>query len=232
MADAKRVKRVKHLSPLLTARYPHILTADTKFKADGEFHLVGILTASEAQAIIAVCEPVMAEAEAMAAAGAAEIADKARKGGKKVTASAATAVAFYGEVIDPDTGDETGELSFKFASNATWKDMKTGAINKRVIPIFSSAAVELKGKDRPEAIWGGSKLRILFTAAPYYMPSTNSYGVKRYLEAVKVIDLVGGGGMSNSDMGGAEDGWAPEATAEGPMGGNEAVTGTIADDDF
>jgi hypothetical protein len=199
MADDKKPKReIKH-SPKGTARYPYLNKPDTKFDADGVFKTDLVLSADDAETVDEVIQETLAEAAEMAKRQAAA----AKKKGKKQTPKESDLPR--AEVLDDD-GEETGEVAFRFKSKASGVSQKTGKRWSRTMPLFDA-----KGRPSKANIYGGSVIKVAFTAVPWVNPKCE-YGVKLQMEGVQIIELVSGGGQkSASALGfGEEDGYVAD----------------------
>lgn len=155
------------------ARYPWFNKPDTKFNEDGVYKCE-LEIGPEAGAAITQ------RFEAMQAAAQAE-AQKAAKG-KKVKLADLPIQPKY-----DDDGNETGNYILKASSYATGKNRKTGETYQRKLAIFDA-----KGKPTNVQVGGGSTV-VLAVQPSTYNSATLGVGVKCYLEAVQVIELVSGG---------------------------------------
>lgn len=170
MAQEAPEVKVKVLSPEGTAVFPHLVQPDTKYNAEGEYTTKLRVEAGAAQGLIDSINGVWAK-YAASLKGAAK---------KKAPTSLGYAIEY------DDDGEETGYVLFKFATYATYKDKKTKEIKQKNVKMFDSAGAPTS----PERLWGGSKLVISATAKSY-IKGINA-GVKLYLDAVMIIDLVDG----------------------------------------
>lgn len=115
---------------------------------------------------------------------------------KKITE--VTAHPLYQEVFDKETGDETGDVEFKFKKKASGTNKKTGKKWESRPDLFDAKGNKL-GKN--VNIWGGSTLKVNFEAAPFLVNGTWTAGVSLYLNAAQVIDLVTNGSRDASGYG-------------------------------
>lgn len=136
---------------------------------------------------------------------------------------------FYNEVIkDPKNArvaskiqkadlyetDEEGNIIMKFKQKAVIKSVK-GSFEVK-IPMFDS-----HGKPMTDCkIGGGSKIKLCFSVAPYYVPSTRMCGLSLRPVAVQVVELheySQGGTMEAYGFSEEEGGYsAPEDNQEDP----------------
>lgn len=216
-------------SPRGIAHYPHLNSADTKFDADGSYH-VKLRVDSEDERIAKFLEWIDAQ-QAEAIANAIESLVNPEGGKKGITAAAAKKKVKAGDkpyvYIEDEDGEETNEVLVNFKMKATIHSKKTGKSYK-LTPKFFDA----KGKliARPPEVWGGSILKVSFTPNQWFTPKLGA-SVSLRLEAVQIIELVTGGGSENAaDYGfGEEEGYeAPDAPAEEEV---EAEPGGGDDDD-
>ena len=191
----------KYVTPIGTANYPWLNTPDTKFNPEGVYKVTMVFEKSP------------------------ELDFMLKDLGK-------TLEEFYQETINNPKNakvknkitkadlyeeDDDGNYIIKFKQNAVIKSLK-GTFNAH-IAIFDS-----KGKPCQDAkIGGGSRIKVCFTAAPYYVPSTKVCGLTLRPVAVQVIELKDIGGASaesfgfEAEEGGYEYTEEPEAPFEDPM---------------
>jgi len=114
-------------------------------------------------------------------------------------------------VLDRDTGDDTGDVEFKFKLKAkvqkrdgTYYDQQPVVLDAKKVPMDSSIL-----------IGNGSRVKVAFEPITYVMPSTKKAGVSLRLKAVQVLDLVEYGNEATSVFD-EEDGFeaAPASTAQ------------------
>lgn len=200
---ATKQKRPRHTTPPGIAKFPHLVTPDTKFKADGEFHCKLRYTDEAAiEALKKVIDPAVEASYQQA------LTDRPKY--KKLTQRAYP----YTEELDED-GNETGAIVFNFKQNAKIKK-RDGTVIEVKIPLFDAKGSPITGKP---SIWGGSELIVAYTIRPYFMESEKKAGVTLDLAAVQVIKMVSGGGGDASSFGfGKRDGY--EADDEDELGGD------------
>jgi hypothetical protein len=113
-------------------------------------------------------------------------------------------------VYDRDTGDDTGNVEFKFKLKAKVRK-RDGTTYEQQPAVVDSKRVPLT---KETLIGNGSKVKIAFEPVSYVMPSTKKAGVSLRLKAVQVIDLVEYGNSATSVFD-EEDGYvAPATTTE------------------
>tara|TARA_A200000159_G_scaffold163732_1_gene190904 strand:- start:783 stop:1397 length:615 start_codon:yes stop_codon:yes gene_type:complete len=111
-------------------------------------------------------------------------------------------------VFDRETGDDTGNVEFKFKLKAkiqkrdgTWYEQQPAVLDSKKVPMTNDIL-----------IGNGSRVKVAFEPIPYVMASTKKAGVSLRLKAVQVIDLVEYGNSAASVFD-EEDGFvAPPAT--------------------
>lgn len=107
--------------------------------------------------------------------------------------------------------DDDGNIVIKFKQRAKIKSVK-GTFDVK-IPIFDS-----KGKPLTEVkLGGGSKIKLCFSASPYYVPSTRMCGLSLRPVAVQLIELKEWGDPNSMESYGfeTEDGYVkPEECEE------------------
>jgi hypothetical protein len=211
MAEEKKPRRERLISPKGISVYPRLVTPDTKFNADGVYSTRLRMPIERGQVL-------MDKLDAMAQ----ESFDKAvaDNGGKtfKIVKGKKTDIEKnppYVVVLDDD-GNPTGEVEFNFKMKAQFKD-KQGNTQK-----LKPVLVDARGNTIKKAIsvYGGSEMKVEFTPVQY--SSNLGCGVTCYLSAVQILKLVSGGGGHRF---GADDDGDYEFEDEGDSG-----TGFSADD--
>jgi len=207
----KTPKRPKHITKTGTAVYPYLDKPDTKFKEEGEYRTKLRLSAEDAAPIIALVDAEMAVARKLEKLLAAKKDPKNK--GKTIPENTP-----YKDAVD-DNGEETGEIEFDFKATASGVSKKNGKPWTRTVDVFDAKKNKIKG-----AVWGGSKIKVCFSIGSYFINAKVGYGVKLYLEAVQVIELVQGGQRNADGYGfGEEEGY--EAADETPADDTPANDG-------
>lgn len=205
-------------TPKGVAVYPHLSKPDTKFKAEGVYHIKLKLDGIEAASLAGAIDNAMKESLKAARIQVTEShgADKA----KKVGLSDA-----------PYSRDETdGSVTFSFKMNATGKSRKTGEQFTMKPVIFNAQGVPTEGMK----IGGGSIVRVSYEIVPFYKTAKVGAGVTLRLQAVQVITLVEYGanaasyGFTNEE-GETTDGETPTPAAAGAA---PAAATAEEEDDF
>lgn len=190
MAEARK-KYPTRTTPAGVAKYPKLNKPDTKFKEEGEYSVTLLLSEDKAQAVVEAIHEAHQEAK--------EEGRKKAKGKKVKEAD----LPFF-EVVD-DQGNETGEIGFKFKTKASGT-RKDGSRWTRRPALFDSMGQAVNPAQ--VEIWGGSILKVAYTAEPFYVPALGA-GVTLRLQAVQVLKLVSGGQREAKDYGfGEEEGYA------------------------
>lgn len=191
--------------------FPKLNTPDTKFKAEGEYQVRLRMGADDAA-------PIMAKIDEMADAALAEAKAELVKAKKGAAAAKLTLAKDkpYRPTMDPETGEETGDIEFNFKMKASGVAAATGKPWERSPKVFSASGAELKGTAIP-SIWGGTVGRVSGEYNPFC--TAIGAGVSLRLNAVQILSLVTKGGGDAGTFGfGAEEGFepaAPDATGEG-----------------
>mgnify|MGYP005854901653 FL=1 len=195
-------KRAIMVSPKGVAKYPRLLEPDTKFNKDGEYR-VRLLFAADDATTKEFCATL-------------DELSKAAYEEQQTTLKPAKAKTLelyvpYKSEIDPDTGEETGNIEVNFKTGAQYKD-KDGNIIEKTIPLFDAAGKKIERKIN---IGSGSVLRVSFTPVSFYAANGNSAGVSLRLNAVQVIQLKEWKGATAEGYGfGKEDGYLEEEAAK------------------
>jgi hypothetical protein len=181
--------KLTKVTPKGTARYCFIQEPQTNFDPDGVYSTQLLVEASEAQELMEYMDEQLEKAKEMAL--------KKAKPNKKASI---TAYQCYEEDYTDD-GDPTGDIVFKFKLKATRKN-KDGSMSRRSVRIVDA----MRNKWDEDIIVGqDSTIKVAFIPRPYYSPSTNTYGVACYLNAVQVLELVEGGGGDPFEVEGGTD---------------------------
>lgn len=181
-------------SPKGKFRYPKLTEPDTKYKEEGQYTVGLVLDADSPEA-----KRLIKTIDAMAQEKLAEVVAEAKPADKKKWAINNNP---YTMLEDRETGEETGEVSFKFAMKASGVSKKTGKPWERKPVLFDA-----KGKRITEDlnIGGGTIGKVSFTMIPYAPNTKIGVGVSLKMEAVQIIDLKTGGERSADDYGFEEE---------------------------
>lgn len=180
-------------TPAGIAVYPHLNKPDTRFNPEGQYQVKLRIPSEEAKDLIAQIDAVIAD----------EVA-KAKKENPKKAVKLATKP--YAVALD-DEGNETDEIVFSFKAKAVLS-LKDGNKIPVTVKLFDAKGGVFPQED---TIWGGSKLKIAFNAAPFNTAMAG-IGASLRIKAVQVIDLVTGGGGNASSFGfGEEEGYVATA---------------------
>lgn len=177
-------KKVRLTTPIGTAKFPWLTTPDTKWDPEGKYKVTLLLDPQEHSDFLELLDKIADESYQ------AIIADL-EKQGKVVQAKQAQRKALYEDEYDQE-GNPTGLVEVKFSSNTSYT-RKDGTKVDIKPALFDAQGQSL---DNTIAIWGGSQIRVNFTPASYYMPSTKVAGTTLRINAVQVIELVTSGGGS------------------------------------
>ena len=121
-------------------------------------------------------------------------------------------------VYDRDTGDDTGNVEFKFKLKAKVQK-RDGTYYEQQPAVLDSKKVPMS---KDTLIGNGSKVKVAFEPIPYVMSSTKKVGVSLRMKAVQVIDLVEYGNSATSVFD-EEDGFVA------PASNDSVVTEELAD---
>lgn len=193
-------KKDMYTTPIGTFSYPSLNRPDTKFNPDGKYKVDLILPAEEASEWMQLITEAADKAYQ-------ELVNIARK--EKKRPPARNGLPFY-PVVDIETGEETGDIGFKFNMNASGIDKKTKKpwTHRPVVYDAKGAVIDMD----KVPIWGGSRGRVSFFIHPY---SNNGAGVTLKFEAVQVIELVSSGQKSAKAFGfTAEEGYTVDESKD------------------
>lgn len=184
-------------TPKGLALFPQIVTPDTKFNPEGDYHIDILIDPEKAGKMAMELENIrdnfMEENEDV---------QKAKAKSKK-------------PLLLADVYEETDEglYKFKFKQKAKIKT-KDGKVIEVKIPVFDSFAKPVNTKNLN--MGNKSEIKVCFEAVPYFMPATRTVGLSLRLNAVQLIKLVEYGGQSAESYGFGEEygGYSYEATEE------------------
>lgn len=182
-------KNVRITTPPGEFVYPHMNSPDTKFVAEGEYHVKGRWTRDEAEALIEKLEEVR---DTFHAAWVTE--GKDAKENKQ--RAAYTIAEVFEEELDDD-GEETGKVLIKAKMKAHVVSKRLGKEWDQAPRLFDS---QNNAIDPDEVkIGGGTIGRLNCDVIPYAMASTKTVGVSLRLQAAQIIELRTFGGGSPFD---------------------------------
>jgi hypothetical protein len=165
-----------------TAMWAKVFEPDTKFNPDGDYSI-------NLQMPVAEATPMCEKLDEIVQAKFDEAIEKDPRLKNTLTKQCCS-----NPVYDRDTGDDTGNVEFKFKLKAK--------VRKRDGTYYEQAPAVLDAKKTPlnkdTLIGNGSKVKVAFEPVPYVMPSTKKAGVSLRLKALQVIDLVEYGNSATS----------------------------------
>ena len=179
-------------SPEGKAVYPWLNTPDTKFNKGGEFKVTLELSEIDAEDITHLINEAI-ETEYT------EQLEKAKPQDKKKIVK-----QFPYENVCDDTGEETGDVGFKFKMNHTIVTKKDETFKQ------SPDLFDKYGTTVTDNIYGGSRVKCAYELVPYFIGKDKAVGCSLRLRAVQVLELVSGSGGS-ADAFGFETEALPEA---------------------
>ena len=189
---------VTFTSPKGIARYPKLVKFD-EYQGKRSFVVDLIVGATEAQPMIdAIQKESVKHFDAVKAAAKTPVARK-----KLETYRIALP---YGPEVDRETGEETGNIVFKFKTNAFRAGKtKTDPEIPNVILMFDGFGAPCKADP-----WGGTAMKVACELFPYDNPSAEKYGVSLRIKAVQIITLRSAGAGNASEYGfeAVEDGFS------------------------
>ena len=158
-------KAVRYITAKGIAQYPWVFEPDTKFDADGQFHIQLIVPKEDAKEMIKRLSDMLDEFKAKTEK------EKGKKVGK---------MDFFDETPEGDS------VQFKFKQKHVLR-RKDGSSVEVHIPVFDSRG----GCVTAESKMGtGSTVKVCYSPLPYYNAVTKSVGLSLRLVAVQVLALV------------------------------------------
>lgn len=193
-----RKKLLRITTPKGVARYPWLSNPDVQFNTDGVYKVNLLIPVEECADLCAKLDELAEESykDAVSKAKTPAIAKQIKK------------AAPYSLFCDPQTGEETDKVEFKFKMNAK---IKTATGEYKTMKPF---AFDAKGNQVVVIpnVYGGSVLKVNFSPSPYYAANNKSAGISLRMNAFQIIDLVTGGGGSAEGYGfGEEEGYVADA---------------------
>ncbi len=193
-----------------TAMWAKVTEPDTKFNPDGEYSVNLQMPVAES---VEMCEQLEQIVQAKF--------DEAIEKDPRLKNTLTTQPVCQ-PVYDRDTGDDTGNVEFKFKLKAKVRK-RDGTYYEQVPAVFDA---KVKPMDKNVLIGNGSKVKVAFEPVPYVMPSTKKVGVSLRLKAVQVIDLIEYGNSAASVFD-EEDGYV--APTKAPATNDEEVFDDVSD---
>jgi hypothetical protein len=212
MAEEKKKKLPTLTTPKGVAKWITLNKPDTKFKKEGQYRVVLLLTPEEAKPLQEKIDAAIEEKKKIAKA------DPKNKGKKIKDADLP-----YKQDLNKE-GEETGLVSFNFTAKAS------GVRENGETWTFRPAVLDTKGKPVKSAlIYGGSIVRVAFKLSTW--ATAIGVGASLKMEAVQVIELKTMGERDMSSYGfqeeeGYEDGG--DADTEVEAAGNGQVPADTA----
>lgn len=206
----KKAPLEKGVTPAGIAQYPYLNTPDN-YQGTLNYKVSLVIDGDEAADLVT---KLTAAADAHFEATKDELKEKlnsAKTGADKAKAKKALEeikVHYpFKDAVD-DEGEPNGNYVFSFKAKAEYKDAKTGAIKKIVVPLFDAAK-----KPTTAVIRGGSTLKVAYVIAPFAMKDTA--GVSLRLTGVQIKELVSGSYGSADSLGfDEEEGFTDDGSSE------------------
>lgn len=163
------VKAPRYTTPLGVAQYPWLVEPDTKFNPDGDYKVNMLFGDKDNEHLKFILKDLN------------NILEEYYQG--IITDPKYAKVASKIQKADIYEEDTDGNIVMKFKQKAILKSIK--GTHEVKIPLFDS-----KGKPLSNIkLGGGSKIKLCFSVAPYYVPSTRMCGLSLRPVAVQVIEL-------------------------------------------
>jgi hypothetical protein len=207
---ADKQKFLNIVTPAGSALWCKIFVPDTKYKAEGEYSTKMVLPADEAGELIDILKE---EVEI--------IWNETIPGLKPAVAKQMARSYPFTDELDEETGDETGNLIFKFTTRASYKK-KDGSTGENSVALFDASGKAIPKGASPR-IGNGSLIKVSATVIPFSSPGTKKIGVSLRLRAVQLVQLEEYAGGDGGSYGfGASDGYTYKPDESGPDAGGEA----------
>ena len=177
----------RHVTPPGTARWPKLWEAD-------KFNKIGLNFVLDAETAAAVSEAIDAAYDAHKEDMKVQMAKK-----KKPFSSLEWNAKPYRNDVDPDTGEENGDVVFRFLQDKTRE--KDGKILEFSIAVFDAKGTPIKAG--AIKVGSGTTCRVAFTIFPYV--AGNKCGVSMRPQAVQILNLVEWNGRDAESFGFSEE---------------------------
>lgn len=221
-AKRNKIKVGSLVTPIGVARYPHVITPDTKFKAEGEYRCPLIYSEEVADAL-------RPKLQALLDKGFEELKKEHFGDANSPKAKRLKKNDVPLKAVEDEEGNETGDYLLTPKRTASGKK-KDGSPWKAKINIVDSKGKKLLASGL--SIWGGSKLRCDCDVFAWYSPKDNEVGLKLEIVGVQIVELVSGGGERESAFGSVEGGYeAPDESDDRASGFSDSDDDASDDDE-
>ena len=178
-------KKERYVSPKGEALWAKLDTPDYTFKDDGELSIDLVVDEDTAEAMREKHSDLLKE----------QIAEvKKEKKSKKIKLAANEGMSIKPQ--ENEEGEETGKYVIKFSTVGTTRDG-----TEKTVPVFDAKGNKL---DTALKVGNGSTVKVCYSPSAYYSAALGA-GVKLYLNAVQVLDLVEFSGGSAESYGFEEE---------------------------
>lgn len=173
-------KAARYITAKGIAQYPWIFEPDTKFDADGQYHIQLIVSKEDAKDMIQRLSTMLDEFKAQTE----------KEKNKKVGT-----MDFFEETPEGDS------VQFKFKQKRVLR-RKDGSTLEVKIPVFDSCGGAVSANSK---MGTGSTVKVCYSPMPYYNAVTKSVGLSLRLVAVQVLNLVSYEGGDAKSFGFSEE---------------------------
>lgn len=211
MADKNfpnKFKLGEYITPVGGAVYPHLITPDTKWKAEGEYRSKLKYDGKVAEKIRKDLTPFLDEAFE-------KYKELLVEHGKKAKVKGLTKADLPLKPEEDEDGEETGFYLLNTKRTASGKTKKGESWKAKIVIADSKGKpVSTKGL----SIWSGTELRVMAKVMAWYNAKDNEVGITLEIQGVQIRKLVSGGdgAVEFDEMEDADNGWvanddAPDA---------------------
>ncbi len=196
------------VTPVGRTMWASIIEPNTKFDAEGKYMMDMLFEPEQVVEVKASLESLLSS-----------FVEEKKKELKANKSNSYTVAPIFKEAIDQD-GNLTGDVMLRSKQYTKTFD---GAPQK--IRLADSTGKVLHGFNK--AVGNGSKVRAKLYPKPYYMASSNTFGISMLINAVQIIDLVeyeAGGGFDS-----VEGGFKDNTVVEDTLDNTETVDGIAVD---
>ena len=211
-------------SPKGRLGFSALTTPSTKFNEDGEYVAQLVVSPEEGEQLLEQFITLQDEAVSIAV-------EKARQKGRTLKPEKVKRTGLPVKPYETQEGEETGEyvVTFKRKAGGVTKE---GAPWKYCLPLWDSQGKRITDTSSLQ-VWGGSVVRISYTAEPFYNDSLGA-GVSVRIKAVQILKLVSGeASFESNGFEAEEDGFSVDEISSGASagGGVDEDEGFVGADD-
>lgn len=173
-------------------RFCHLNKPDTKFKAEGEYHVTAAFDKDDpkVQAFIEKMDALHEAALEEAQEAWEDVKPAVKKKLKVKGITEPLLMPYYTDEEDDD--GPTGKFLLRFKTKAQFQSKKTGKMVKKVVPFYDGRGEIIPDKKRP-LVYGGTVGNIDFNTVATFIPAQGEAYLSLYLNSIRISQLVTSG---------------------------------------